>query len=77
MKYLIDDYKNIVIFSPTQYHSDAKRLMRGEIIGAGFCKLNKNGITEAWGESVSVGIKSNGEEDAKILHEKLSMGQYS
>jgi hypothetical protein len=76
MKYVIDDYDNIMIFSPTVEHVKAANLLRGEVVGAGFVKMHK-GQLQVFGESISCKVGNRGETDAQILDEKISNGQWS
>lgn len=75
LKYVIDDYGNIAIFSPTAVHSDIARQMYGKAVSAGFVdfEVPADGVLDVkcFGESVSLGVKSNGFKDEEIIREKL------
>ena len=60
MKYIIFDNKTPIIFSRGITHlSEGQRHHKvGNITSAGFISKDENGDIEAYGESVSLGIKS-------------------
>ena len=76
MKYIVDYRDNIMIFSPIVEHVKAAKLLTGEVVGAGFLKMQK-GLIVVYGESISCGVANRGKDDEQILNEKVSMGQWS
>lgn len=76
MKYVVDDRSNILIVSPTVEHKEAAKLLSGEVVGAGFVRMNK-GRLRVFGESISCNVKNRGAADEEVLNEKVSMGQFS
>lgn len=69
-KYIIIEYSYPIIFSECNKHSDFKHL--GEITSAGFCNVNLyEDEMDVYGESVSLGIKSDPDNDAPILNKLI------
>ena len=68
-KYIkLKDYNSFIIFPKIIEHSKFKYL---NPISAGFCYLNENKlIAECYGESISLGIKSDSE-DTKFLTRQI------
>ena len=52
LKYVIDEYNNIAIFSPTATHADISRSMHGKAVGAGF--ITMEAPMHCYGESISL-----------------------
>ncbi len=77
-KYIISDSGLPMVFSELQTHADVARNIFGSnpIIGAGFVHVNHEGEYQCYGESVSLRVKSRGEEDSKILNKMLGGKQY-
>ena len=71
-KYVIIDYIPIV-FAETIEHKRMALVIRGTVDGAGFCYIDDNGRYHCYGESISLNVKSRGEEDAKILNRYLGV----
>ena len=73
-KYVITKDKIIIVFSELLQHSEFKWF---NPISAGFISfgVNQQGnpSCECYGESVSLGLKSNPEEDTKIAKRQLNM----
>lgn len=76
LKYVIDEYKNVAVFSPTATHADVARTMHGKPIAAGFIRFGIGTVVEdgervayanCFGESISLNIKSRGQEDADLI----------
>ena len=74
MKYIIVSdgiLEQGIIFSEGLSHKDVYKYS-GQIKSAGFCRLglslNYDIIYQCYGESQSLGLKSRGEEDEKILN---------
>jgi hypothetical protein len=62
-----------VIFGDDAVHKDvARAFMPAKIVGAGFCYIADDQY-HCYGESTSLQIKSNGEEDAKLLNTFLGV----
>lgn len=78
-KYIISKHQVPVVFSEVLTHADVARLLfrQQDILGAGFCYV-KDDKYHCYGESISLGVKSNGQEDATILNRYLgcSNGDY-
>jgi hypothetical protein len=76
-KYIIVDNKDgiiPVVFTELAVHKEVARgFMPGKILGAGFCWINGDGRYECYGESTSLNVKSNDEDDAKILNKFLGV----
>lgn len=70
-------YYDIVIFSPLETHRDIAQRLDLHVISAGFIQLHPDdsGGVKAWcrGESVSLGVESRGEEDAKVANRALCL----
>jgi len=58
----IEHYDQIILFPELVQHANFKHL---NPISAGFCFITLAGI-ECYGESVSLGLKSNEKEDSKL-----------
>jgi hypothetical protein len=73
-KYIITKNIEIIVFSELLQHSDFKSF---NPISAGFISfgINKEGnpTCSCYGESISLGLKSNPEEDTKIAKRQLYM----
>jgi hypothetical protein len=79
LKYIIDNYKNFVIFSDGNSHKDIAKGFYFKPLSAGFCTIDIGYKTEedgwekrvinihCFGESISLGLKSK-EEDEKIIN---------
>ena len=80
MKYIIFDKMSPVIFSNALTHSDVARGLREKPTSAGFVTLVPLSIDGGYvnatvhGESISIGIKSNGDEDEKIIERFINKG---
>jgi len=69
-KYIIHTENIPIVFPEIINHSDMARNMgwkKEDIIGAGFVYVNGDSYN-CYGESVSLRVKSRGEEDVKILN---------
>ncbi len=76
-----------VLFSDLANHAEVARALTGNtsnIVGAGFCELQYSDASVidwqamspryvCYGESTSLGIKSRGEKDAKIINKYLGV----
>ena len=74
-KYIIDEINGFLIFPEYIQHDMAAKILTChgyEILGAGFVDLS-GGVVTCYGESISLGIKSRGQEDAEILARKLKL----
>jgi hypothetical protein len=72
-KYIITSDKKIIVFTELLQHSEFKRF---NPISAGFISfgVNKGNPTcSCYGESISLGIKSNPEEDTLLAKRQLNM----
>lgn len=81
LKYIIDNYKNFVIFSDGNSHEDMAKGFYFKPVSAGFCTIDVDYETgeennqyeklivniHCFGESISLGLKSK-EEDEKIIN---------
>lgn len=77
-KYIIyDTGMNVVpvIFSELQTHAEVAQAFyaHNKVIGAGFVFIDKDGKYACYGESVSLKVKSRGEEDSKFLNKYLGV----
>jgi hypothetical protein len=73
-KYIIHTDWIPIVFPETINHADMARNMgwkKEDIIGAGFFYLGEDYSYTCYGESVSLRVKSRGEEDEKILNRYL------
>lgn len=74
VKYVITKEREIIVFSELMQHSDFKHF---QPISAGFISfgVNKEGnpSCNCYGESISLGIKSNPEEDTLMAKRQLNM----
>jgi hypothetical protein len=63
-----------VVFSELQTHADVARALSGggqpSVVGAGFCHIDDDRYV-CYGESVSLKVKSRGDEDSKLLNSYL------
>jgi hypothetical protein len=74
-----------VVFSELMSHADVAAALKhvggGEIVGAGFCHitniLNDRDLIEphyvCYGESNSLGVKSRGDDDSRVLNKRLGV----
>ena len=62
------------VFSDLCTHSDIARAVGGTVTSAGFCFIDEERY-HCYGESVSCKVKSNGDEDSKILNRMLGVDQ--
>ena len=73
-KYVITKDKEIIVFPELLQHSEFKKF---EPISAGFISfgVNEQGNPNCscYGESISLGLKSNPDEDTKIAKRQLNM----
>jgi hypothetical protein len=76
MKYITQKNGDFVIFPDTMTHSVVAhelRLTKEHIAGAGFIRFGCGDhqeleiLVDCYGESVSLGVKSRGKEDARII----------
>ena len=73
-KYILTSTNEYAIFSPTTEHSKIAKMLKGKVIGAGFCSVmseydelgNDITLVECWGESISLDIISNEDDGIKI-----------
>ena len=72
-KYIILENFGPVVFTELMQHSEVARALGANqpITGAGFVYVNADGGYTCYGESISLRVKSNGEDDAKILNKYL------
>lgn len=77
-KYIISESGLPVVFSELQTHADVAYALFGgaKIIGAGFVHVSSNGEYSCYGESVSLNVKSRGDEDSKLLNKMLGGKQH-
>ena len=76
-KYIIVKQGNIsmpFVFSEVCTHSDIAQAVGGVVTGAGFCFIEENQY-QCYGESISCQVKSNGDEDSKILNRMLRISE--
>lgn len=74
LKYIVTDKGDFAIFSNLSTHSEMARGLYGKPIGAGFCRIKAyslDTLVTCFGESVTLNLKSAGEEDARIIRKKL------
>lgn len=72
-KYIIVKQGNIsmpFVFSEVCTHADIAQRIVGVVTGAGFCFIDE-GRYHCYGESISCKVKSNGDDDSKILNHML------
>lgn len=75
MKYItakIDGLESPFLFPDFLSHSQVARMVSGEIISAGFATHD----FRAYGESVSLNVKSRPEEDTKLIRRAFDLDQY-
>lgn len=68
LKYIVVDESHPVIFPETLVHADVGR--RFNVTSAGFCQRYPDGKWRCWGESLSLGIKSD-QFDEDLLNETI------
>ena len=59
-----------ICFGEVMAHSDFSKMFK-EIWGAGFFYIDQTGAVTAYGKSVSLGVESRPEEDAKMIEKAL------
>lgn len=77
-KYIITN-EGPVMFSSAMVHADVARGIGRDVLGAGFAQFYVDGDQEdddtisvrCYGESLSLGVKSRGEEDAAIIRRTM------
>jgi hypothetical protein len=74
-KYIILEvggFEQPVVFSELMIHFDTAVAIapRSKVTGAGFCNI-VDGQYQCYGESISLGVKSRGDVDSKILNKML------
>lgn len=71
-KYIIIGVDTPVVFDETLVHANVARALGAatNITGAGFCQISSSEFV-CWGESISLGVKSNGDHDSLILTRRL------
>jgi hypothetical protein len=77
MKYIVVDM-NIpepFVFSETVTHADVARAVGGTVLGAGFCQIAGDQF-HCYGESISLRVKSRGDEDSNILNKRFGLGEF-
>ena len=77
MKYVMYDRNGIdtpILFPPMIKHDNLAMMVvpSGKLISAGFVMQVDEGRIEAYGESKSLGLKSRGREDSKIIEDWLT-----
>lgn len=80
MKYIIFDNGEFVIFPETMNHGAVARSLRAtkdSVLGAGFvrigCEIEESEhFANCYGESISLGIRSRGDEDGAIIERYLN-----
>lgn len=72
-KYIIIDKNTPVIFPETYYHDEfaAAFTRLDKVTSAGFVYVNDEGAYVAYGESVSLRLKSKGDADSAVLNKYL------
>jgi hypothetical protein len=77
VKYVITETQDVIVFSETLEHAQFKSF---NPISAGFISfgVNKNGnpSCSCYGESISLGMKSDPERDTMLANRKFSMEEY-
>lgn len=72
-KYVISKNREIIVFSELLQHSEFRKF---NPISAGFISFgvkDGNPTCSCYGESISLGLKSNPEEDTKLAKQQLNM----
>ncbi len=76
LKYIVNELGDFMVFSPTTHHKTAYRAMSQHsyetCVGAGFIYF-KEGKVSCGGYSESLGIKSRGRVDAKIIASRMNL----
>ena len=75
MKYIIVDngqWDAPVIFDESTQHFTMAANTPGTVIAAGFVRFTTDGL-ECYGQSISLGIASRGEEDSKMINKMLGV----
>jgi hypothetical protein len=75
MKYIVIDREKVAVFSDLFTHSEFKPM--GNITSAGFVVIGEDHgkcdtTCTIWGESVSLGVKSDQELDEKLINRMLT-----
>lgn len=75
MKYIITKDNEVIIFSNSLTHIQVQQQLSyvicKEMKGAGFVTVHDSGEVNCYGESVSLKIKSRGDEDAEIVGRQI------
>lgn len=73
MKYIITSDGDVVLFNNGLKHSEVAihLLMKTKVVSAGFMSVDDNGGINAFGESVSLKIKSRKDADAEFIARHL------
>lgn len=74
-KYVIVKRGNLlypIIFTDLMGHNEVVS-SHDEVVGAGFCYINDSATYTCYGESVSLKVKSRGDEDSAILNKFLGV----
>lgn len=61
-----------IVFTDLMGHNEVVHVT-DDVVGAGFCYINAAGHYTCYGESISLKVKSRGEDDAVILNKYLGV----
>ena len=82
MKYIVGDLGSAQLTTALIFHEGIEHrtfencFVAGSIVSAGFCKINiikGETVVTAYGESMSLGVSSNPERDAKIIKRAIQI----
>lgn len=86
LKYIVDKYGNIAIFSAIANHSDVARSIPNKPIAAGFVQIDLGGpsldkfgsapVITCYGESTTLKLESRGEVDAEVIFKAFNDPSY-
>ncbi|RLF04181.1 MAG: hypothetical protein DRJ64_07320 [Thermoprotei archaeon] len=77
-KYILTDENDYVVFTPMIEHSKMARVLRGNVVGAGFCHISSTTDEDGnlcpdvkcYGLSVSLNVESR-EQDGSIISREM------
>lgn len=72
---IVSGYKAAILFPEYVVHAEAAACFQGRILGAGFYYYTDDEVI-VYGESISLRVKSNPEEDTKLVAEALGHPAY-
>jgi hypothetical protein len=78
IKYIMQDGDTPILFPEWLTHSDVARSLGRDVISAGFCNVGGrddygNPLFHCYGKSVSMQLKSRGQQDSDILNRSFGI----